>query len=221
MRLFLSFLQRLIPLRFRKSVPVVTHVRLQGAIGVGTPMRPPLTFKDVDAETRHPIRLYGRYIDKLYMVLRFTHDEAKDLIFILAGMLDNTLARLGWVKDGKLTARAEYEAPVLSDMVGDKITDPLAQRAFAYWKSITQIGEFVALPPGTPDGTLETYRVAFKEIVADPEFKARITANGEEFLPQTPESLTALLATLGNTSPEVLGYLSAMAKRQGLNLGGE
>ena len=51
-----SFLQRLIPLRFRKSVPVVTHVRLQGAIGVGTPMRPPLTFKDVEPQLERAFR---------------------------------------------------------------------------------------------------------------------------------------------------------------------
>lgn len=43
-----SFFQRLIPLKFRKSVPVVNLVRLHGAIGVGTPMKPPLTFKDIN-----------------------------------------------------------------------------------------------------------------------------------------------------------------------------
>ena len=43
-----SFFERLIPLRFRKSVPVVNLVRLHGAIGVGTPMKPPLTFKDTN-----------------------------------------------------------------------------------------------------------------------------------------------------------------------------
>jgi signal peptide peptidase SppA len=41
-----SLLTRLIPLRFRKSVPVVNHVALNGAIGVGTPLRPALTFKN-------------------------------------------------------------------------------------------------------------------------------------------------------------------------------
>jgi pre-mRNA-processing factor 8 len=30
-----------------------------------------MSFKDVDTETRHPIRLYNRYIDKLYIVFRF------------------------------------------------------------------------------------------------------------------------------------------------------
>jgi signal peptide peptidase SppA len=43
-----SFLARLVPLRFRKSVPLVHLVRLHGAIGVGTPFRPPLTAKDLN-----------------------------------------------------------------------------------------------------------------------------------------------------------------------------
>lgn len=129
------------------------------------------------------------------------------------------VGQTGYLKDGKLVPRAEYDAPVLSDLVGDKITDPLALRAFAYWKSITQIGEFVALPPGTPEPIVETYRRAFRETVADPDFKARIVGSGEEFLPQSAESITALLATLGSTSPEVLGYLRTIAMRQGLNLG--
>ena len=39
-----------------------------------------LTFHDTETETRHPIRLYTRYIDKVYVVFRFTAEEAKDLI---------------------------------------------------------------------------------------------------------------------------------------------
>lgn len=41
-----SFFSRLVPLKFRKSVPVVHVVRLHGAIGVGTPLKPALTLKD-------------------------------------------------------------------------------------------------------------------------------------------------------------------------------
>jgi len=44
----LSFLAKLIPPRFRKSVPVVNHVLLHGAIGIGSPMRPALTLKSVN-----------------------------------------------------------------------------------------------------------------------------------------------------------------------------
>jgi signal peptide peptidase SppA len=43
-----SFLSRWIPARFRKSVPLVHVVRLHGAIGVGSPLKPPLTAKDLD-----------------------------------------------------------------------------------------------------------------------------------------------------------------------------
>ena len=43
-----SFLARLIPPRLRKSLPIVHHVRLHGAIGMGTPLRPALTAKDIE-----------------------------------------------------------------------------------------------------------------------------------------------------------------------------
>lgn len=43
-----SFLSRLIPARFLKSRPRINVVRLHGTIGVGTPLKPPLTAKDLD-----------------------------------------------------------------------------------------------------------------------------------------------------------------------------
>jgi signal peptide peptidase SppA len=43
-----TFLSRLIPLRFRKSQPLIQIVRLHGAIGVGSPLKPPLTAKDLN-----------------------------------------------------------------------------------------------------------------------------------------------------------------------------
>ena len=39
-----------------------------------------LQFKDRATEARHPIRLYTRYIDKIWIFLRFTSDESRDLI---------------------------------------------------------------------------------------------------------------------------------------------
>ncbi len=45
-----GFLKRLIPRRWRKKTPLVHVVRLQGTIGVGTPLKPPLTLEGL-AET--------------------------------------------------------------------------------------------------------------------------------------------------------------------------
>merc|ERR1719353_1508522 len=38
------------------------------------------TFRDEATETRHPIRLYSRFIDKVHILFRLTADEARDLI---------------------------------------------------------------------------------------------------------------------------------------------
>ena len=49
---------------------------------VGDPNNPNefMTFKDIETETKHPIRIYCRYIDKVYIFFRFTAEEARDLI---------------------------------------------------------------------------------------------------------------------------------------------
>ncbi|KAF8596751.1 pre-mRNA-processing-splicing factor [Ceratobasidium sp. AG-I] len=39
-----------------------------------------LQFRDSATETRHPIRLYSRYVDRIHVLFRFTADEARDLI---------------------------------------------------------------------------------------------------------------------------------------------
>ncbi|KAM0284953.1 hypothetical protein ACHAQH_001640 [Verticillium albo-atrum] len=39
-----------------------------------------LQFRDKETETRHPIRLYTRYVDKIWVFLRFTAEDSRDLI---------------------------------------------------------------------------------------------------------------------------------------------
>ncbi|KAN0069555.1 PROCN (NUC071) domain containing protein [Elaphomyces granulatus] len=56
---------------------------LQRASELAGPPQSPndfLQFKDRATETRHPIRLYTRYIDKIWIFLRFDADESRDLI---------------------------------------------------------------------------------------------------------------------------------------------
>ncbi len=54
-----SFLAKFIPVRFRKSVPVVNHVLLNGAIGIGSPMRPALTLKSINPVLERAFRPKG------------------------------------------------------------------------------------------------------------------------------------------------------------------
>ena len=39
-----------------------------------------MQFTDIQTEIRHPIRMYMRYIDKVYILFRFEEDESRDLI---------------------------------------------------------------------------------------------------------------------------------------------
>jgi len=54
-----SVWERFVPPRFRKSVPVVNHVLLHGAIGIGGPMRPALTFKSINPLLERAFRPKG------------------------------------------------------------------------------------------------------------------------------------------------------------------
>ncbi|KAI9804824.1 MAG: Pre-mRNA-processing-splicing factor 8 [Sarcosagium campestre] len=56
---------------------------LQRASEIAGPPQSPndfLQFRDRASETRHPIRLYTRYIDRIWMFFRFSADESRDLI---------------------------------------------------------------------------------------------------------------------------------------------
>ncbi|PYH84048.1 PROCN-domain-containing protein [Aspergillus uvarum CBS 121591] len=54
----------------------------RGSEMAGPPQSPNdfLQFRDRTTETRHPIRLYTRYVDKIWVFLRFSADESRDLI---------------------------------------------------------------------------------------------------------------------------------------------
>ncbi|KAI9717913.1 MAG: Pre-mRNA-processing-splicing factor 8 [Candelaria pacifica] len=56
---------------------------LQRASEIAGPPQSPndfLQFRDRATETRHPIRLYTRYVDRIWVFLRFSADESRDLI---------------------------------------------------------------------------------------------------------------------------------------------
>lgn len=56
---------------------------LQRASEIAGPPESPndfLQFRDRETETRHPIRLYTRYIDRIWVFFRFSADESRDLI---------------------------------------------------------------------------------------------------------------------------------------------
>jgi tripartite-type tricarboxylate transporter receptor subunit TctC len=128
------------------------------------------------------------------------------------------IAQSGYLVDGQLRARAELGAPLLADQIKPKLADPVARQAYDYWISFIEVGQFLALAPGTPAPIVAAYRQAFDGALADPEFRARLEATGNSLLPQNAASLSEIFQTLASTPPAVLGFMQAIARKQGLEL---
>ena len=127
------------------------------------------------------------------------------------------IAQSGTIENGQLVTRPEFGAtPALPTLIETKITDPIAQKAFAHWKNIMMVGQWLALPPGTPAPIVATYRAAFKEVFNDPLFREQAKKVDPGMIEVSPQDMLATVTVLGETPPEALTYLQMIAKKQGL-----
>jgi hypothetical protein len=121
----------------------------------------------------------------------------------------------GTVKEGKRVPRAIFgAAPILSDLVKDKIKDPMAQKAFDYSENVNQVGMWLALPPRTPDAIVATYVRAFAATLNDPEYQAQFAKIDPDSSVASKTDLEMLVSELAKVSPETIEYIQAELKRQ-------
>src|SRR5207244_1572279 len=106
-----------------------------------------------------------------------------------------------------------------ADLVKGKIKDPLAQKAFEYGENIVQVGMWLALPAGTPDGIVATYVNAFEAARNDAQFQEAWIKIDPDSSVASKADLEKLVRELGAASPEVLEYIQAELKRQGFGGG--
>jgi hypothetical protein len=126
------------------------------------------------------------------------------------------ISQSGSVKDGKPAPRAMLgDAPLISDLVKDKIKGPMAQKAFQYGENISQVGMWLALPPRTPKNIVNTYVEAFSATLADPHYQAEFSKIDPDSPAATKADLERLVRELAKVSPATLDYIQAELKRQG------
>jgi tripartite-type tricarboxylate transporter receptor subunit TctC len=122
-----------------------------------------------------------------------------------------TYFQTGTQVTGSLVPRAEFgDAPMFTDLIKDKVTDPAAREAVAYWTDLIKVGDWLALVPGTPDPIVAAHRQAFHEIVNDPEFIERAKTVFPEVIEVTGPELAKIAGNLAGTSPATLAYLSRL-----------
>ena len=127
------------------------------------------------------------------------------------------VSQSGTLQNGQTVARPEFgSAPLFSNLLSGKITDPIAQKAFDYWASITSLDKWIALPPNTSTAILDTYRAAYATVVADPDFIKHGNKISEDFEPMTFADVEFLIGKIGTSPPEAIAHIGAMLRRQGI-----
>lgn len=142
--------------------------------------------------------------------------------FSLKHMIDSgkfkVLVQSGGLQDGKLVPRPEFaNAPLLSDQLAGKL-DPIAQKSFDYWRGVLLADKWVALPTGTPKAMVETYRKAFREMAADPEFSIQGKRISEVFTPMTDRDIRSLIESGADAPREAIEFLDVLLRKQGIVL---
>ena len=142
-------------------------------------------------------------------------------LFQVQKFMDNgrfkIMSQSGALHGGKMVARPEFgDAPLFAALMQGKIREPIAQKAFDYWSSMTALDKWFALAPGTPEAFVRAYRAAYKGAAADPEFAELGKRISEDIDPMAYEDVELLINRLGGTPPEAIAYLSAMLRKQGV-----
>jgi len=146
--------------------------------------------------------------------------SSMDIEYLLATGKFAVVSQSGAVIDGKMVSRPILgNAPIISNLVKGKIKDPVAQKAFEYGENIIQVGMWLALPPGTPDGIVATYGKAFEAALNDSQFQAAWAKIDPDSPVASKQDLEKLVRELGQTPPEALEYIQAELKRQGFRIG--
>ncbi len=124
------------------------------------------------------------------------------------------LAQSGMLENGKFVERPDFgKAPIIANDMTGKIKDPVAQRGFEYWIALNMMDKWLALPPGTPQPIVDTYRKAFTEMAKDPLYVER----GSDYAPVSHTDIEGLVQTLSKTPNESIDYITTMLRGQGLS----
>jgi hypothetical protein len=149
-----------------------------------------------------------------------TFGADRDFEYLLKNAKVTILAQTGQMQDGKRVKRPVLnDAPIFSDMVRDKIKDPEAQKAYEYWEQVSQIGMWLALPPGTPDNVVNTYVKAFEATKKDQAFVDEYNKISPGWLLAHKQDLERQIATLAKVTPETMKYIDEAQKKAGLGGG--
>lgn len=116
------------------------------------------------------------------------------------------------------TIAAITPLPMFAAAVEGKIKSKVAKKAFNYWRAMSSVLKWAALPPKTPKAIAKAYRAAFAKTINDPGFKVRSKKMNEQVSIITAEALVKKIKALSVLPTDALQYTRQMLNRQGLKI---
>jgi hypothetical protein len=122
----------------------------------------------------------------------------------------------GGTEPSKIPAIAKV--PLFTGVMNGKASDPVAQDAYEYWRNLSYVFKWAALPAKTPAPIVAAYRDAFGKAVADPGFIARGQTLTPGFSVISAADLTTAVKALAKVSPDAIHYMTKILNEEGLQV---
>lgn len=108
--------------------------------------------------------------------------------------------------------------PMFPKAMKGKLSDSLAREAYQYWRNLSYVFKWMALPPKTPKAVVAVYQKAFRKVMADPEFidRGQKLSPGFSLLPA--KDLTESVDALSKVPHKALVFMTNILREQGLKV---
>ncbi len=118
---------------------------------------------------------------------------------------------------GKFIPKTTFpNTKVFADMILPKLSKNEAEILLA-WLQTQYIDKWFALPAGTPEPVVQTYKAAFMQAVQDPEFiKAAQVQFGEDFATTGADAMTELVNGMIKNADRVDSHMKILREKNGL-----
>jgi tripartite-type tricarboxylate transporter receptor subunit TctC len=139
--------------------------------------------------------------------------DVRDIKEILDTGEFSLLTQAGYMKDGRSERRPQFDTPVFTELLADKIDAPDALSALAYTRNLMQVGQWMALPPGSPPDLLPMYRAAFHAAYNDVEFQEKVAQVFPGIVEFSGDEMQRVAQVLSDTPPAAIDYMNALMKK--------
>jgi tripartite-type tricarboxylate transporter receptor subunit TctC len=106
--------------------------------------------------------------------------------------------------------------PTFPTLVAGKLSG-LQAETFEFWTKLNELDKWYALPPGTPQAIVDTYRAAWSRLVQDPEFiRLGKLQFSDDFEPVSGQAMADAVSKTSYPRPELTAYIEQLQVKHGL-----